>query len=197
MRIAIIGSGNVGSALAGRFSDLHDVVFASRDPSLPSPVEGVGRVPHHEASDAEVAILAVPAAAVVDVLAACGPLDGVVLVDATNAVGAPPPGGAESMAAVVAGCAPRARIVKAFNTAGAEVLADPDFGGQRAALTICGDDAGAVETVEGLVRHLGAEPLVLGGLDEAPLAEAFAKVWITLAFRRGLGRRWAVGILRR
>jgi predicted dinucleotide-binding enzyme len=64
--------------------------------------------------------------------------------------------------------------VKAFSTAGFEVFADPRFGSESASLFLCGDDAAAKETVAGLARELGLEPVDCGQLGQARRLEELA-----------------------
>lgn len=193
MEITIVGGGKVGRALARRFLAAgHEVRIASRHPASPSTVAEVPLVRLEEAAHADVVLLATPAAAVEEVVPRLGGLDGTVVVDATNPFGLPD---GASTVAVVQAAAPGARVVKAFNTLGFDVLADPTFGDGRPVLTVCGDDDGAVARVVELAASAGFEPLVLG-LEQHDLAEAFARLWITLS-RSALGRDFAFGLLRR
>ena len=169
MRIAVLGRGNVGGALAATWREQgHDVAVSTRE----AIAETVG--------DREVVVLAVPAAAAPDVLAQAGPLKGRILVDATNNLS----GGPEGLA--IAALAPEARVVKAFNTVFATFMHDtpPE---RPASLVICGDDAGAKEVVGELVRAAGFEPVDLGGSEQTPAVEALARVVIGLAYRQGRG----------
>jgi predicted dinucleotide-binding enzyme len=92
MRIAVIGMGNVGSALGCRWAEVgHEVTFCVRDPDDPQkraraekakaaigPVGGAART--------EAVLLAVPWGAVPDAPHAAGDLSGKVLLDCTNLV---------------------------------------------------------------------------------------------------------------
>ena len=102
-----------------------------------------------------------------------------------------------SVAEHLTSVAPQVRVVKAVNTMGAEVLADPAFPEGPALLLVAGDDADAVATVEALATSAGFDVAVLGGLEEAATVEAVARAWITLAMRRGLGRSIAFRLARR
>ena len=77
--------------------------------------------------------------------------------------------------------------MKAFNTIGAEAFLDPVVGDQRFFLPIAGP-APAAETVQSLAESMGFDALVVGDIDTAGLLEDFARLWIHLAFRSGLGR---------
>ena len=169
MRIAVLGRGNVGAALAATWSEHgHDVAVSTRD----TVAETV--------ADREVVVLAVPASAAEGVLAQAGSLEGRILVDATNNLS----GGPDGLA--IAALAPGANVVKAFNTVFSTFMHDTPP--QRpASLVVCGDDANAKETVGELARAAGFEPVDLGGSDQTPAVEALARVVIGLAYRQGRG----------
>lgn len=202
MRIAIIGAGKVGRTLgAGFVASGHHVRFGVRTPGdpkhegAPAPVVGIAEA----ARDAEVVVLSTPWAGAADALRAAGDLHGKILIDATNPIG---PGMVlthgrdDSGAEQVARWAPGARVVKAFNSIGREVMAKPRFGDHRAVLWVCGDDAGAVTTVSELASALGFEPLALGPLARARFIEPAALVWITASMQRA-NREFAWGMLTR
>lgn len=197
MQITVVGAGNVGSALTLGFAGAgHQVRLAVRrpltDPPAPArPVAGA-------ADDADVTVLAVPFAAVADVLAELAPPAGAVLVDATNPFGRPVPDGHPSGAAHVAAHAPGARVIKAFNVMGAEHLGDPGLaGGLRALLPVAGEDPQARGLVAGLARDVGFDAVEVGGLDAAHLLEEAARYWGLLAFAGGLGRGFALAAVGR
>lgn len=202
MRIAVLGAGKVGATLATRLGAAgHDVVFALRRPDDPKYAElTLPRLSIPDAvRNAEVVLLATPWAAAEDALQNAGDLGGRILIDATNPIGA---GGVlthgrdDSGAEQVARWSPGARVVKAFNTIGREVMANPQFGERRAVLWICGDDAAATAQVSGLAADIGFEPIVLGGLSKARAMEPAASLWITSAGVLG-SREFAWGVLRR
>jgi hypothetical protein len=76
-------------------------------------------------------------------------------------------------------------VVKAFNTVGWEVMADPDLDGVAATMPLAGDDADAKELVAGLARDLGFEPLDVGDRAAAVHLENLARLWIHLAVTGG------------
>lgn len=169
MKIGVIGGGRVGSALAATWLEKgHEVLVSTRETVAAT------------AAAAEVVVVAVPAAAVADALGQAGPLDGKVLVDATNNLSGGPSG------LEIAALAPAARYVKAFNTVFSTFMHDTRPA-SPATLVYCGDDEGAKATVARLVTDLGFEPVDVGGADQTPLVEAFAKLVIGLAYRRGRG----------
>lgn len=210
MKIAILGSGNIGGILGRRLSATHPITFGVRDPGAPEVsalVTACGPNARAAASaDAvkggDVVILAVPGGAAESMVAALAPaLNGRILIDATNPVGPgftlTAGGAAPSTAERLAAVAPGALVVKAFNSAGFNIWADPSFSEGPADLYLCGDDAAARNTVAALARELGLEPVDCGPLASARLLEPLALLWITLAMKQGLGRDIAFKLLRR
>jgi 8-hydroxy-5-deazaflavin:NADPH oxidoreductase len=210
MRIAMIGTGSVGRALGVRFAGLgHQVAFGSRHPSsgdveqLLAGIEGTVRAasPTDAVSDSELVVLAVPWSAAESVVRSLGELGERILVDCTNpllpeAAGLDLRGGV-SGAERVDGWARGGRVVKAFNTTGAGNMADADYGDRRLSMPLCGDDRRAKETVAGLARDIGFEPLDCGALSAAVMLEHLALLWIRLAYEQGLGPQVGFALLRR
>jgi predicted dinucleotide-binding enzyme len=122
-------------------------------------------------------------------------LDGKIIIDATNRnimAAESVPSAAEDVARLT----PGAKVVKAFNTLGADQFAQPRFRDQTASMFICGDDSGAKSTVAALTAELGFEVVDCGPLANAAWLEALAKLWIYLA-RNQTGREVAFKLLRR
>jgi predicted dinucleotide-binding enzyme len=179
--IGVIGSGNIGSTIGEAWRRAgHEVAYASRSPEPPRTVA----IPDAIAG-AEVVLLALPGGAVPAFLAEHGAaLDGRVVIDATNDVG----GERLHHADAYRESAPGARLVRAFNTVGFEVLADPVFGGETADLFWCGpDDAG----VEALIADVGLRPVRVGDIDAIDVVDGVGRLWLTLVFREGFPRRMA------
>lgn len=198
MKIGILGAGNIGGNLGRRFAAAgHQVRFGVRDPKkLEALLTECG--PSATAGDvasaaafAEVVVLAVPWGSAMAVLDAAGPLDGKVLIDTTNASrweDGPVPAVTTSAAQLIAERVPGARVVKAWNTIGAEHILDPRRSGAAANLYVCTDDAQARKITAELGEQIGFVPLDLGPLRNARLAEHLALTWIHLAMRAGYGR---------
>ena len=209
MTIGMIGSGNVGGALGSRWAKLgHQVVFGSRSPTeegLKQLVSRAGSTARaadlQEAAQAgEVLVLATPWPATKEVLESLGGVPGKVLIDATNPLNASlglEVGTTASGAELVAGWARGAKVVKAFNTVGFNVMQNAAFGSDRPVMFYCGDDAGAKAVVRPLVESLGFEAIDAGPLAQARVLEPFALLWISLALAHGLGRDFAFKLLRR
>lgn len=204
LTVTVVGAGNVGRALARRFAQGGNVVrFGVRDPSGDRAEEAVAATPGSVAlaigeavRGADVVVLAVPLDGLTEALGNCGDLDGKVVVDAVNAVRSPAPEGFPSVAQYVASKAPGARVVKAFNCVGFEVMLDPVFPSGRAVMPIAGDDPTARAAVAALGSAAGFDVIDLGGLEAAPLIEGFARLWIRMMMS-GSGRDFAFGLLKR
>ena len=200
MHIAILGAGRVGTTLGRRFAQAgHAVTYGARTPTDPK-YAGIGTVAtiREAAAAAEVIILTTPWAGAQGTLEAAGDLSGKVLVDATNPIGPGmvlTHGTTDSGAEQVARWAPGARVVKAFNSIGMEVMADPVFATGRSVLWISGDDPEACTQVADMATSIGFEPVRLGPLARARFQEPAALVWITATAT--LGRQFSWGILRR
>lgn len=196
MRIAVIGAGSVGRALASAFGRLgHDVRVGVRDPDDPRHGGLTARATTEEAVDgAEVVVLAVPAGALPDLLASLSLAPPAIVVDATNAVGGPAPGGASTVGAFVRSAVPpEVPVVKAFNTIGAEHMVDGQVGGVAAFLPVAGD-AGGLDVVVDLARSIGFDAVPLGGIDAVEMVENHARLWIHL-MRSGWGRDFGFAVV--
>lgn len=210
MKIAVLGTGRVGGVLGGRWAQAgHDVVFGSRDPSAPKVQEFLAKLgrplpvkTHAEAAaDADVILLATPWASVQGLLASLGDLTGKTLIDCINALTADfralEIGHTTSAAEMIAGWAPTAHVVKAFNTVSAATMADPVYGDHKATLFYCGDDAGAKQQVGRLIADLGFEPVDAGPLRIARYIEPLAMLYIHLAVFEKWGGNCAFKIVKR
>lgn len=209
MKIAIVGTGNVAAALGkGWAAKGHMITFASREPGAErvqqllaeaGPNASAARVVD-AVSRSSVIVLAVPFTAVRERLEMAGDLGGKVVIDCTNPIA---PGlrpmfdSATSGVEQIAAWVPRAKVVKAFNTTGAENMTDPVYGGQASTMFICGDDEMAKGAAAHLAEELGFEVIDAGGLSAARHLENLALLWIHLARVTGLGRDIAFRLLRR
>ena len=210
MKIGIIGAGQVGGTLGRAWAAKgHQVVFGVRDPRAPKVQElvtatgGTARAasPPEAAAHGAVVLLATPWAAAQAALRGAGDLTGKILIDATNPLrpdlSGLTLGHTTSAAEEVARWAPGAKVVKAFNTIGAQHMANPRFGTQSASMLICGDDAAAKKAVLALAEVLGFDPVDAGPLAQARLLEPLAMLWISLAYAYGHGPDIAFKLLRR
>ena len=180
MELGIIGAGAVALAVARRtLAQGHRVVVANRSGGQPLAAKvadlgagaSVGTV--SEAAGAEMVLLAVPWLQVGPVLSGLPAWDGRILIDATNPYVEFQPKlkladlngvGASS---IVAGQAPGARVVKAFNSLTmASFERGPTQPGGRRVLFVSGDDADAKDAVTSLIRSFGYATIDLGGLED-------------------------------
>ena len=185
MTYAIIGTGAIGSALISHFSSKGIPVKVANSrgaASLDDAAKKFGNkiipVEIDEAVTQEIVILAVPFAAVPELAKILKNWAGKIVVDATNAIKFPEfrPAdlGGKLSSEVVADTLPGARVVKAFNTLPAAVLAaDPLEASGRRVVVLSGDDEDAKNEVASLIEQLGFAPLNLGSLKAAAPVQQF------------------------
>jgi predicted dinucleotide-binding enzyme len=147
----------------------------------------------------QVIVLAIPWSGVQKTLQNIGDFAGKILIDPTNpfkgmqlSIGFTTSAGEE-----VAKFAKNARVVKAFNTCGWKIMANPVFGNEKADMYIAGDDAVAKKVVCDLAADLGFEPVDVGPLSQARLLEPMAQLWVHLAYAANWGPYHAFKLLRR
>jgi NADPH-dependent F420 reductase len=169
MRIAVIGTGRMGTGLATALSIAgHQVVFGSRDPEAAGEAvrkAGAAATTLSEAvRDAEIVVLAIPWVAVEETLPQLGDLTAKVVLDITNPYvgGRFQPPTDSSTTERIQEWAPGARVVKGFNHVYAQNLTRPEAGGQAASVMLAGDDAEAKDTIAGLASDIGFDPVDVG-----------------------------------
>ena len=184
MRIAVMGTGPVGQALAGKLAELgHDVTVGTRDPEatlaraesdyLGNPPfaawleahPGVHlETPANAAASAELIVNATNGAGSIAMLEAAGEesLAGKVLVDVANPLdfshGLPPSllvCNTDSLGEQIQRRFPEARVVKALNTMNGEVMVDPGKVPGEHDVFLCGEDVEAKAQVSELLRSFG------------------------------------------
>jgi hypothetical protein len=198
MKIGIIGTGSVGTALAKGFVRIrHEVRMGSRNPKEAKAPLGIEVGPNREvATWSDFVVLAVPYRVVREIARDVGPalVGGKVLVDVTNPLS--PSGdlivghtksGAEELVSLL----PGARIVKAFNTVFARYMAAGKAGNEPLTLFVASDDAKAKDLVLRLGRDLGYDAIDAGPLAAARYLEPMASELILLGSRTKLG--WNIG----
>lgn len=185
MKVAIIGTGNVGKALGGTLTRAgHEVTLAAQDVEKTREVAAaVGASASagiaDAARDADVVVLAVPYGSLEDVAGSLGSAaDDTVVVDVTNPLTPDYSGlataGGPSAAEQLAEMLPKARVVKAFNTLLGSVQADPAALGRTVDGLFATDDDEARDTVTELLGSAGFRPVDAGALDAARQLEALA-----------------------
>ncbi len=188
MKIAVLGSGNVGTALGDGWSAKgHQVVYGSRSPEKESGKDRKFGSIADAIAQSEVVALAVPWDAVESVLSS-NDLSGKLVMDCTNpitpsfelAAGTTTSGG-ETVARLAKG----ARVVKAFNTTGFGNMRNPKFGAVNLTMFYAGDDAGAKAIANQLINDIGFDPVDAGALKIARYLEPLAMLWINLSTTMG------------
>jgi predicted dinucleotide-binding enzyme len=203
MRIGILGTGDVGKALANAFLALgNDVKMGAREAGNAKATAWAAQAGAKASAGtfadaaefAEIAVLATLGSANKDVLAAAGAdrLRGKVLIDATNPLdmsGGPPPklsvGHTDSGGEQVQRQVPGALVVKAFNTVGNAQMFRPSFPGGRPDMFIAGNDAGAKKKVAALLDDFGWGVVDVGGIESSRYLEAMCIVWVLHGFASG------------
>ena len=175
MTYSIIGSGNVGTALAGQFarSGIAVGIANTRGPdSIASIAKDLGDkvVPLTlpDALKADVIILAVPFRAHAAVAGALSSWSGKLVIDAMNIYGVSPEElKGQDSTDLVASAFPGAKVVKTLNQLPAKLLAqDPAANGGRRVMFVSSNDEGAEASAAKLVGDLGFSPIALGKIDE-------------------------------
>lgn len=196
MKIAVIGAGMVGSAVArGVARAGHSVVITDRDHDEARQVaEAVGGTTAASNADAvreaDLVVLAVPFG-VVDRVAKdiADAVRGTIVVDATNPIRGDGSGLAvtdRAGARLLQDALPGASVVKAFNTVFSTNQAEPTVDGVQLDGFIAGDDDAAKRTVADLLAAIGYRPIDVGGLDLALALEHMAYLNISFNARNNL-----------
>ena len=200
MKIAFIGIGKVGFALADNLSKAgYEVVVAADDvtsESVRKALQNNSALKHMSLSEgcnrADIIFLAVPFGAVSEVVSKLGLADKI-LVDCTNPVGPGISHGLDSKqsgAEFIQSLVPECKVVKAFTIYGFENFVDtayPGYADLRPAMLIAGDNAHAKEKVGAICESLGWEPTDTGPLSQALHLEHMTLLWIKMARLQGKG----------
>lgn len=210
MKIGVIGAGHVGGTLGVRWARQgHSVVLSTRDlhsgrlrEILRQAGPGARAAgPQETVMACDILLLATPFPAAREAIATLGNLVDKILIDATNPIlsdlSGLSMGTTISAAEQIAVWARGAKVVKAFNTVGYNILENPAFPDGQPAMFYCGDDAAAKQPVAQLATEMGFDALDAGPLRQARLLEPMALLWISLALSQGHGRDIALQLLRR
>ncbi|GAB3775057.1 hypothetical protein FB382_004019 [Nocardioides ginsengisegetis] len=217
MKIAVLGTGMVGQAVAGGLTRVgHHVVIGTRDPEATlarTDTDGMGNPPfsawHAEHGDVELAtyadatsgadlvVLAGNGFAALDMVTAAGAdnLAGKVLVDISNpldfSAGFPPSlfvKDTDSLGEQIQRAFPDVRVVKSLNTLTAPLMVDPKLLDESTTVFVSGDDADAKATVTDLLASLGHDDVIdLGGIETARGTEMFLPLWLRTMGALGTG----------
>lgn len=205
MKIAIIGTGNVGGALATKWAKVgHHIYLGVRDAQnfkgkellsnsntlLMSIAEAV--------AESEVILLSTPATATVEVVKSLGDTSGKIIIDAMNIVMGRGPVGYQHTTGAILDHTQTVDVVKCFNTTGFNNLQNPFYGEQSLDLFVAGDSSKGKQAAIQLAIDAGfAECYDIGGNDKFGLMEQFAWFWINLAMFQGQGREIGFKLLKR
>jgi predicted dinucleotide-binding enzyme len=177
LRVGIVGSGNVGGGIGSVWVKAgHEVMFSSRhiehDEALAARLgdNAHAGTPRQAAAFGEVVMISVPYGALPEVGEDLQDLiRGKIVIDTCNpfvwrdgeiATWARQKGAGLASAELL----PGARIVRAFNAIGAARMSTAYRDPGRIGMPIASDDAQAIEVASRLIRDIGYEPVVIGGL---------------------------------
>lgn len=202
MKIGILGSGAVGQVLAGGFiKHGYEAMIGTRSPekladwkSKAGKSGSVGSFAE-AAAFGEMIVLAAKGIAAKETLKMAGAanLKGKTIIDATNPIAdAPPQNGVlkfftsldNSLMEQLQAVYPDAHFVKAFCSVGNALMVNPDLGGIKPTMFICGNDANAKKEVSTILDLFGHEVEDLGGVEAARAIEPLCILWCIPGFLR-------------
>lgn len=198
-KIAVIGSGVVGQVLADGFlKHGYEVMRGSREPQKladwkNSAGERAACGTFAEAARfGELVVLAVKGNAAESVIDQCGAgLDGKTVIDTTNPLAETPPkngvlafftGLDDSLMERLQRRQPRAKFVKCFSSVGSALMVNPDLGGIKPSMFICGNDAAAKQQVTNVLDQFGWETEDMGAAEAARAIEPLCILWCIPGF---------------
>ena len=196
MNVTLIGTGNMGSALAKHLvAARHSLTLTGRDTAKGGALAqstGAKFESDAPAKGAEVVIVATGYGDAISALRNAGDLTGKTIIDITNPLTPDymglTVGHSTSAAEEIQKAFPSAHVVKAFNTVFAQVLASgPTLSGVTVPVYLAGDDAGAKAVVEGLVKSMGFSAVDAGGLKNARYLEPLGGLNIYFGYGAGRG----------
>lgn len=205
MKIAIIGTGNVGGALATQWAKAgHQILLGTRDLSkfedkhLLNNANTTLHTIAESAKNAEVILIAaVPQATQSIAEQIKSEASGKIIIDAMNSVRTKPEGFNNSFEALKV-YLPESEIVKCFNSTGFENMSNPIYHNEGIDMFVAGSSAKGKEAAKQLALDAGFSTCWdFGGDDKAQLLEYFALSWINLAIMQGHGRNMAFKVIKR
>lgn len=204
MKIAIIGSGNVGGALAQQWIKAgHTVLIGAKFPLSDKNIQLATKIGEHRFADienavkqSEVILIATPPTAIFEIIEQLGDVTGKVIIDATNSVmNYPEPYKTVYHCLTIK---TKGELVKCFNTTGYENMLNPKYNDMAIDMFMAGESDHAKAIAKQLALDCGfASCIDFGKSDKVELLEKFALCWINLAIMQGHGRDIAIKILRR
>lgn len=204
MKIGIIGSGNVGGALARKWVEAgHNVLIGAKFPLSEKNVQLARQIGEDRftsiafaVSQSDVVLIATPPTAVFDIINEMGDITGKTIIDATNAVRSKP-APYDTVYHALAGRT-GGQVVKCFNSTGFENMMDPVYQGEKLDMFMAGDSDEAKQVARQLALDAGFGTCWdFGKGTNVVLLEQFALSWINLAIMQGHGRDIAFRVVRR
>jgi predicted dinucleotide-binding enzyme len=205
MKIAIIGTGNVGGALATQWAKAgHQIFLGTRDVSkfednhlLANPNTTLHSIAESAKNADVILIAAVPQATQSIVEQIKDFVKGKVIIDAMNSISTKPDGFANSFEALKS-YLPESELVKCFNTTGFENMTNPIYKEEGIDMFAAGSSQKAKETAHQLALDAGFSTCWdFGKDDKVQLLEYFALSWINLAIMQKHGRNMAFKVIKR
>jgi 8-hydroxy-5-deazaflavin:NADPH oxidoreductase len=210
MKLAVIGSGNIGKSIGAWASRVgYEVIFSSKN--LEHAKDAARIAGKNSKSDgipeavaqADLVLLSVPYITVKEVLSGIGSLaNGKTLIDVTNALSPDytslAVGFTTSAAEEIQKLVPGAKVVKAFNTVFAQVYAsqNPEIKGNKVSVFYAGDDDDSKSKVADLIGKMGFDAVDSGPLKSARILEPLALLNISLGYSLGHGTHIGFTFLR-
>ena len=196
MKIGVLGTGMVGSAIAGKLKQLgHDVRLGSRHPA--GAKAGVTVVSHEAAAQhGDWIVVCLPGESVLETL------DGLeignkILVDISNFDSAIKEPLQEPLAQLIQRAYPEARVVKTLNSISAHLMVDPQSLGAPHSVFVAGNDTGAKGEVTELLKSFGWSDIIdLGDLSATRAMENLAAVWVSLEAVLDVGPNFTLAVVR-
>ena len=200
MKVGVIGSGDVGKALAKGFAKHgYEVMIASRTPEKLKEFAEEAKVKTGNDSEAakfgEMIVLCVRGSEAENAIALAGieNLNGKTIIDTTNPIDTSkqPDNGVlhyfttleESLHERLQKQAPEANFVKAFNSVGNAFMVNPEFG-EKPTMFICGNNDGAKKEVGKVLDKFGWETGDMGKMEAARAIEPLCILWCIPGFTR-------------
>lgn len=205
MKIAIIGSGNVGSSLAKALSKAgHNIILGVRntnDDKVKKLLEFNSNISadsiENASKDSQVIIIAAVPQATKEIASSLGDVKDKIIIDAMNSIRFKPEP-FENTTEALKNWTNCQNIVKCFNTTGAENMENPIYDNKGIDMFVAGNSQKAKEIAVQLSKDIGfSDCYDFGGDDKFQLMEYFALSWINLAIMQKQGRNMAFKILKR
>jgi 8-hydroxy-5-deazaflavin:NADPH oxidoreductase len=205
MKIAIIGTGNVGAALATKWANKDHVInLGVRDTTnfkgielLHNPNTKAFKI-EEAVKQSDIILLSTPAISTIEVVKSLGDTFGKIVIDAMNVVMAKGPKGYKHTTDAILDNTKTRDVVKCFNTTGFNNMVNPVYGTLTLDMFVAGDSEKGKSAASQLAKDAGfAECYDIGGNDKFELMEHFAWFWINLAMFQGQGREIGFKLLKR